>query len=186
MKPTDPLPPVNRIKDFVASPTRSAAKDEDEDEHKNDCESGCADLPQSGDDEDEDADEDVFIGSGGDDDNDDDDDDDEDDDDDSELTPENYLRTKVCLALEESAVMSFGKVIVHDDPRDEEKLLVTMQLDKFAEDEEMPDLEGGEMRDVSVILIFEGKGVTGPKKRILHLEQLSQLFDDKNWKKREK
>ena len=189
MKPIDPLHPVNRIKDFVTPPPVCASKDEDdeddEDEDEDEEELQRRYDREDGSTADEAVEDDSLIGSGddGDDDNDD-DDDDGDDGDDSEDTPENYLRTKVCLALEENSVLTFGKVIVHEDPQDEDKLLVTMQLDKFTEDEDMPNLEGGEMRDVSIILLFEGKGDTGPKRRILHLDQLSQLFDDKNWKKK--
>lgn len=171
----DPMKPINRIKDFVAAPLypRAAAAEPDEPEE---ADTDAVEAP------DEDSEEDEpLVGDGGDDG--DEDDGDGDDGDEEEDTPENYLRTKVCVAMEEGASLTFGKAIVHEDPLDEDKLLLVMQLDKFVEDEEMPDLDGMEMRDVSVILIFEGKGHEGPRKRIISLEKLSQLFDSKNWKK---
>lgn len=177
MKPTDPLLPINRIAGFVGPPSPRSAATEDDEETKEADEASDDDADADTDDED---DEDSLVGDDGDSD---DGDGDDDDDEGEEDTPENYLRTKMYLAMEEEAALTCGKVIVHEDPLDEDKLLVVMQLDKFIEDEEMPDLTGAEMRDVSVILIFEGKGSEGPKKRILSLDKLSQLFDQKNWKK---
>lgn len=172
----DPMP-INRIKDFVAAPLHPRAAKPDDDEP----EEADTDGVEASDEEESEEDEALVGDDDGDDDNDGDEGDG--DGDDEEDTPENYLRTKVCVAMEEGASLTFGKAIVHEDPLDEDKLLLVMQLDKFVEDEEMPDLDGMEMRDVSVILIFEGKGHEGPRKRIISLEKLSQLFDPKNWKK---
>lgn len=176
------MQPVNRIKDFVALPLPShpVVTSTEDDETVEGTAEDEEDAPDDdADDADDSDDEDALVGDGDGDDG----DDGDDDEDDSEDTPENYLRTKVYLAMEETASLTFGKAIIHEDPLDDEKLLLVMQIDKFTEDEEMPDLDGSEMRDVSVILAFEGKGHEGPKKRIISLEKLSQLFDPKNWKK---